>query len=77
MSYAQQVAEHKLAEAVATRDPQAVWSAIAGAVESAKELEHGDSGKAWRQAVASANKRTRTLIRAGKVDQWPVGHHLR
>ena len=77
MSYAQQVAEHNLSQAVAARDTQAAWSAICGAVEDAKLREHGDATKAWKQACASATKRTRTLIRAGKLEEWPVGHHLR
>jgi hypothetical protein len=77
MSYAAQLAEHRINEAIATRDAVTVWSAIAGAVENAKALEHGDDVKAFRQASASATRRVRTLIRAGKVDEYPVGHHLR
>ncbi len=77
MSYATQVAEHRINEAIATRDALAVWSAIAGAVETAKALEHGDDVKAFRQASRAATSRVRTLIRAGQVDEYPVGHHLR
>jgi hypothetical protein len=77
MSYAEQLAEHRINEAIATRDPIKVWSAIAGAVENAKAHEHGDDVKAFRQASRAATSRTRTLIGRGVVDEYPAGHHLR
>jgi SRSO17 transposase len=77
MSYVAQLAEHQINQAIETRDPIQVWSAIAGAVENAKALEHGDDVKAFRQASRAATSRTRTLIGRGLVDEYPVGHHLR